>query len=302
MTTSRLLTGYIQARWFTEGKWSNSVIVLHSMEAPMSEGRAKQVAQMFATLPPTRKASVQVCVDNKELWGCVSEQDTAYGAPGANSTGLHIEHAGYAKQSREDWLSDYGVAMLRNSARLAADWCNRYGIPVEFVDAEGLRRGQRGITTHYQVALAFGGDHWDPGPDFPLDYYLELVKFFATPPAPPEPPATISGDDNDEGEQMNGACRFVESSGTEHTYSSRGDGHVDHSWTAPSFTSHYETIDLYGLRSWPQGLKVSDSSPMFAAYKLPYWLGFKITTVQGPHVVVIYNGGQAPNHYTCLQL
>ena len=67
--------------------------------------------------------------------------------------------------------------MLRRSARLVAKLCKDHGIPVQYVDAEGLKRGDRGITTHHAVTLAFRkSDHTDPGEHFPLDWFLGLVR------------------------------------------------------------------------------------------------------------------------------
>jgi hypothetical protein len=73
-------------------------------------------------------------------------------------------------------LDAYGQAMLRRSANIAAGIVLRWGIPLQFVDAAGLKRGKRGVTTHHECVLAFGGSHHDPGPGFPMDYYLGLVR------------------------------------------------------------------------------------------------------------------------------
>jgi hypothetical protein len=98
--------------------------------------------------------------------------DVAWHAPGANHNGLGYEHAGYATQSRDEWLDDYGQKMLTISAARARVHCANYGIPIAFVDAAGLLAGQRGITTHWEVTQAFHrSTHWDPGPGFPMDHY-----------------------------------------------------------------------------------------------------------------------------------
>ena len=50
---------------------------------------------------------------------------------------------------------------------------------MRYVDAAGLLRGERGITTHYQVTLGPGRgktDHTDPGRGFPMSTYIEMIK------------------------------------------------------------------------------------------------------------------------------
>lgn len=152
------------------------LIVLHSMEAPEKGTRAEACARYFANLPPTRKASAHYCVDSDSIVQCVPHDRVAYHAPGANARGIGIEHAGYARQSRAEWLDDFGVAMLTRSAALTATLCKRWSIRAAFVDAVGLLAGHRGITTHAEVSRAFKrSTHWDPGPHFPMDWYIARV-------------------------------------------------------------------------------------------------------------------------------
>jgi N-acetyl-anhydromuramyl-L-alanine amidase AmpD len=170
---------FVEARHYLRGAPRRRVdlIVLHCMEAPEKSNRAEACARYFASLPDAGpKASAHFTVDNDSIVQCVRDEFVAYHAPGANHNGIGIEHAGYAKQSREEWLDDFGLAMLQRSAGLAARLCRRWNIPVTLVLPTGLRIGQRGITTHAYVSEAFGrSKHWDPGPSFPLDRYLNWV-------------------------------------------------------------------------------------------------------------------------------
>lgn len=165
------------------------LIVVHDMEYPERFTAAEDVAQMFHTTD--RVASAHVCIDADSIVPCVQEGDVAYHAPGANSNGLGIEHAGYALQRRDEWADPFSSAELQLSAHLAAHWAEKYRIPVEFLGAADLARPRpRGFTTHHAVSLAYRkSTHTDPGPGFPMDLYLEMVRahtgVITAPPLPP---------------------------------------------------------------------------------------------------------------------
>jgi hypothetical protein len=171
----------IKARWFTPANRRNGdidLIVIHDMEASEKGDTAERIAEYFSRVE--RKASAHWCFDNNSAIRCVLDKDVAYHAPGANHNGLGYEHAGFAKQSGSEWLDDYGMSMLDISARQAAKDCLAYDIPIQYVDRRGLAKGQRGITTHNEVSQAFKrSSHWDPGPGFPMAYYIGLVKHYA---------------------------------------------------------------------------------------------------------------------------
>lgn len=154
-----------------------SVIVLHCMEWPETATSAEWCAGFFAGKqgqPP--QASAHYCVDDDSVICSVPPDRIAWHAPGANANGIGIEHAGYARQSRTQWLDEYSLRMLQLSAELTAWLCKRFGIPVQFIMAEHLKRGARGITTHAEVSRAFGkSSHFDPGPFFPVNDYIRFI-------------------------------------------------------------------------------------------------------------------------------
>lgn len=172
------ITGFVQARNFTTSQRANvRLIVVHTMEAPKSLGRAKQVASWFAS-ENAPQASAHYCVDNREVWQCVREKDIAWHAPNVNSDSIGIEHAGYAAQNEAEWLDEYNENMLRKSARLVASLCSRYSINPLWLSERDLLRGSSGICGHYDVTLAYnhGQGHTDPGPSFPKQKYAALVR------------------------------------------------------------------------------------------------------------------------------
>lgn len=159
------------------------LVVLHCMQSPETPQRAEWCAQYMATLneldadgKPIKK-SAHYYVDCDSAVQGVHENRIAFHAPGANSNGVGIEHAGQAKQTREDWLDEYGIRMLSLSAQLTARICKRWGIPVQYVPADGLLAGTRGITTHADCTRAWKrSTHFDPGVGFPVDWFIARTK------------------------------------------------------------------------------------------------------------------------------
>lgn len=167
---------FIKARYFTATNGRKiDLIVIHTMEAPESVNTAENVARYFAS--GSVRASAHYCIDNNSVVQCVRERDVAWHAPGVNHNSIGLEHAGYAKQGTAEWTDAYSQQMLSLSAALTAEIASRHSIPATFVDALGLQRGQRGITTHKMVSDAFRkSTHWDPGPGFPMSDYLGMVR------------------------------------------------------------------------------------------------------------------------------
>lgn len=184
---------FVQAKNYTPAsrkpsdiKW----IVLHAMQAPERLTTAEGTANYFAST--SVKASAHFSCDADSTVQSVRLKDVAYGAPGANRLGVHVEQAGYSEQSAADWADPYSQRMLREQvAPLVAKLAVTCGIPIRFVDADGLKRGENGITTHHECSKAFGGDHWDPGPGYPMGQLLDLVRAAATPSAPTPPPPVV---------------------------------------------------------------------------------------------------------------
>jgi N-acetyl-anhydromuramyl-L-alanine amidase AmpD len=175
----------------SRGRGDIDVIVIHDEEFPEGSDSAERVAAFFHNQPKNRASgssvkrstvssggsSAHVCADSDSTVRCVRDRDIAWHAP-PNSRSLGIEHDGFAKQTRAQWLDrKHGRKTLRNSAKVTAKWSAQYGIPVRKLSVAQLRAGARGFAGHVDVSQAFGmSSHHDPGPHFPWDWYLTRVR------------------------------------------------------------------------------------------------------------------------------
>lgn len=176
---------FVQARQHTKVSADSPrairFIVIHSMESQEKGETAENVAHYFKNLE--RPASAHYCIDNNSIVQCVQCKDVAYGAPSLNRNGIHLELAGRARQTEAEWLDPYSKAMLELAAELCGRiLCPKFKVPAVWVKAEGLKqKATRGFTSHAEGSKAFhAGGHWDPGPGFPHDYFLERVKHFSS--------------------------------------------------------------------------------------------------------------------------
>ena len=181
---------FVPARNYTVGrKAAPTLIVIHDMEAGESSTTAENCASYFAG-PNAPRASAHYSCDNDSTVCSVKPQDTAWhtGENRTNDCGIGIEQAGYANQDYavgSGWGDEYSQAMIRTQvAPLCAALCEKYGIPVRFLDAAALQSGEfSGITSHGQISKAFvPGGHTDPGPNYPFDLLLQLIAEQSSPP------------------------------------------------------------------------------------------------------------------------
>jgi N-acetyl-anhydromuramyl-L-alanine amidase AmpD len=168
---------YIPAKWQKHWNTRRNVIwiVIHDMEAPETEGRARACAVYFQD--PPRPGSSHVTVDDKEVIQCVRDNDEAAGAIGANQLGVHIEIPGVAVQTPGDWADVYSAAAIENAADVAAQYCLKFEIPVKHLTNAELGARQKGIVGHIQVSAVFPvSGHTDPGVNFPWDHFMDRVQ------------------------------------------------------------------------------------------------------------------------------
>lgn len=105
-----------------------------------------------------------------EVTAMVPEAEKAWTAKSVNSLAVQYELAGYARRTRQEWLTKYRV-QLETTAALVAEDVLQYGIPV--------KRDFPGILGHGDLGKhGFPNDHTDPGAGFPWDVFLDDVRRF----------------------------------------------------------------------------------------------------------------------------
>ncbi|MFE2193594.1 N-acetylmuramoyl-L-alanine amidase [Streptomyces olivaceus] len=110
---------------------------------------------------PGHKASSHYIVgQDGRVTQMIRELDVAYHAGNRdyNERSVGIEHAGFV-----DRPQDFTDAMYAASAKLTAQICARYDIPVD----------RKHVIGHVEVP---GTDHTDPGPHWDWDRYMKLVR------------------------------------------------------------------------------------------------------------------------------
>ncbi len=137
-------------------------IVIHDTETPYySTIRYFQNPQAYASSHYVLRSS------DGQITQMVENRDVAWTAGNwyINAHSINFEHEGYAI-SGATWYTD---RMYRTSARLARYLADKYGIPLDrghFIGHDEVP----GITPGAQTGM-----HWDPGPFWDWQYYMQLV-------------------------------------------------------------------------------------------------------------------------------
>ncbi len=154
-------------------------VVIHDMEAHELATTAEATAQYFHTGAGGRQVSSHYTADNNSVVQCVLLRDSAWtvGNRPGNRRGINWELAGFASQTRAQWLDEFGRAMFGQIAPLIRSDAARYGIPLRRATIADLQAYRPGVTSHNDLRVAFNvTDHTDPGPNFPWDVFMALLN------------------------------------------------------------------------------------------------------------------------------
>ena len=97
------------------------------------------------------------------------------GSHQGNTYGISYEFTGVNAWSREVWIQN--IAWPLAAKQIARD-CRDFGIEARMLSIAEMRAGTaKGFITHDMARIAWGQtDHTDPGPNFPLDHLIALVR------------------------------------------------------------------------------------------------------------------------------
>lgn len=165
----------IPAKWerrITNGSRRVRVIVIHAMQNQELDMSAENVGRWFQIT--ARPSSAHIGVDRDSIVQYVRDNDVAFAAPGVNHDGIHVELAGMAQQSAEQWLDEYGIQMLDRAANAVAQYCLKYGLPCVKLTPQQLKDGKRGIIGHVDATQVYkpNAGHTDPGNGFPWQWFI----------------------------------------------------------------------------------------------------------------------------------
>lgn len=154
-------------------------VVLHGTVSRTVEGGARDIARYFRS--DSARGSAHYIIDPGEVvQSCYDSWVAWHAPPNPHSIGIEfcdmVGGPGGKPLPKDRWQDPPHVAMLRLGARLVAELCLAYGVPVRLVDVPGLKSGRGGICEHSDVSEAFGmSSHWDLG-EFPRHRFLKMVR------------------------------------------------------------------------------------------------------------------------------
>lgn len=159
-------------------------IIIHTDESAYDYG-AKRVRETgWSALrlaqyqqSPAAGGSYTGAADQQGLTCRIAEDGSATWSTGnlANFLALNFCLAGTtAHFTRAQWLAR--MPQLRTAALVAAAWAALYGIPIRKLQPGDMKRRVKGIGGHDDARELGSTTHWDPGPNFPWDIFIPLVK------------------------------------------------------------------------------------------------------------------------------
>lgn len=167
-------------------------VVIHSTVSACVPGGARQIGGVYFR-SQSAGGSAHYVVDPKEVVQAAYDSVVCWHAPpNQHSLGIEMcdtpgplpgDSPGTARyralKKSWRWAKPEQQALLRRTARLTAELCLAYNLPLRFLSPADLLAGKRGITTHANVSKAWGeSTHWDPG-FWPRRRFMRLVRKYA---------------------------------------------------------------------------------------------------------------------------
>lgn len=125
---------------------------------------------------PDVEASYHKLVDDNQVLTYLSDEtQAAWAMLSGNHRSVQLCFTAFTAWPTSEWLAH--DRMLRMGAAEVAKWCIRYTIPATHLTPTQVGADWWGICGHWDWTLGKrDGTHTDPGPNFPWDYFISLVR------------------------------------------------------------------------------------------------------------------------------
>lgn len=148
------------------------LIVVHCTESHNAPGNSDLAAVGNWFCNPAAQVSAHVCTDADGFSArYVRDTDKAWHCAGLNSVSLGIEQIGTTK---DKWTR----AEVRETARWVALWSRKHNVPIRQGRVNQYGTVIRsGVVRHSDLGTV-GGNHNDPGPNYPWRLLLGLAHYY----------------------------------------------------------------------------------------------------------------------------
>lgn len=135
-------------------------IVIHGTSSACKVGGAMANARWFQD--PRARGSAHYVVDPAEVVQCVPEDRVAaHAPPNTGSIGIELCDPNAGDPTR--WNDGPHRQMLDRAAGLVREIAARQDVPLVWITAAQIKAGQRGLTSHHEVTIAYRqSTHTDP--------------------------------------------------------------------------------------------------------------------------------------------
>jgi hypothetical protein len=153
----------------SRGGASVRLIVVHTAEG------ARTIESLGSFFQGNVSASSQVGADDKQntLGEYVKRSNKAWTQAEFNPVAVSIELCAFSAWSSADW--DSHPNMLANCAAWIAEEAAQFGIPITKLSPSEAQGSGRGVCGHKDLGTR-GGNHGDPGSNFPWDRVLDMAR------------------------------------------------------------------------------------------------------------------------------
>lgn len=177
--------GIASRKYFPVSGVPTQLLVLHSAECPLAGGYAQSLTEWASTVYPADPiASWQRFIDPLVRLRFIPDELGAWHASEANPLSIGWEQAGYARYTRDQWLTPDGLTQLESLAFDMAEVAVRDGIPARWLSDQEVRavldggnRSIKGFCFHRQIDPE---TRTDPGGGYPADLLMQRITFYMT--------------------------------------------------------------------------------------------------------------------------